>query len=182
MIGMRIQDVVMRVRKGTHWPSAGMHQTVLLREQAGDRWLPIRFGPGLAAGDLVALQLMEKSTSSALTYDLLARLMEMGRLTLERVTLGRDERGMYRAVLWVQTQGQLHELEAGPGDALNLALRCQSPVEVDDSLLVQEGFVATNVAEKLEAIYQRGEHQTSELSQSEWRSIIAPNWLSGEPA
>lgn len=177
MVEMRVHDVMMRVRHGTRWPSPGTHQTVLLRDADGQRVIPIQFGPGMATGDLLALQLIEKSPSSALTYDLMARVLQVGELALNQVILTRDEHGMYTAVLVVlQRDGTAQTLDAGPGDALNLALRCDAPVFVEEALWTRESIATEEVAWRLESMYRQRIH-TDELGAVEWRSMVTRDWL-----
>ena len=171
-----------RTRRDAPWPSPGHHQTVLLRPRGQDRLVPIHFGPGLAPGDILTLQLVQQTPTSALTYDLMARVLEAADANLERVTLSWTDSGVYYATLTLRAGGQEHVVEAGPGDALNLALRCGAPIMLADSLVERRSVPITGVFEALEADYRRGlGSRPLTETQAEWRSLVAPEWQGEAP-
>jgi bifunctional DNase/RNase len=183
MVEVTIEDVVVRTRKNDWSSSPGRHQTVLLRARDDGRLLPIHFGPGVAMGDILTLQMVERSPSSALTYDLLARLLDAAQVTVERITLSRSDPAVYYATISVRVGQETRVVEAGPGDALNLALRCQAPIFVSANLVNEKGVDPQRVFEVLEADYKLthaaadGETGADDIA---WRSIVVPPW--GVPA
>jgi uncharacterized protein len=178
---MSIEDVVVRTHKN-RWPtSPGRNQTVLLKARGDGRVLPIHFGPGVAMGDILTLQLVEKTPSSALTYDLVSRLLEAAGASLERVTLSRLDHDVFYATISIRVGEATHVVEAGPGDALNLALRAQAPIYISAGLLADKGVEPGQVFEALEAEYRQSHPPlpTPEAAEDdiEWRSIVSPDWL-----
>jgi bifunctional DNase/RNase len=176
MVEVTIDDVVVRTLKNDWSSSPGRHQTVLLRALADGRLVPIHFGPGLATGDILTLQMVEGTPSSALTFDLLARLLAAAQVTVERVTLSRADSGVYYATIAVRVGPEQQVVDAGPGDALNLALRCQAPIFVSDNLILEKGVEPDRVFDQLEADYQRTQRPGSGSEDVAWRSIVRPPW------
>jgi bifunctional DNase/RNase len=183
MVEVTIDDVVVRTLKNDWSSSPGRHQTVLLRALADGRLLPIHFGPGLATGDILTLQMVERTPSSALTYDLLARLLAAAQVTVERVTLSRTDSGVYYATVAVRVGQEQHVVDAGPGDALNLALRCQAPIFVSDNLLNEKGVDPNQISDQLEADCQRNQPPGASVDTQHiaWRSIVHPPWGTPTP-
>jgi bifunctional DNase/RNase len=180
MVEVTIEDVVVRTLKNDWSSSPGRHQTVLLRARDDGRLLPIHFGPGVAMGDILTLQMVERTPSSALTYDLVARLLAAAQVQVERVTLSRGDPGVYYATLSVRAGAETHVVDAGPGDALNLALRCQAPIFVSDNLIAEKGVDPARVFAELEADYALTHTVDEAAGEVAWRSIVLPPW--GLPA
>lgn len=177
MVEVTLEDVVVRVHRND-WAGAERHQAVLLRAREDGRLLPIRFGPGVAMGDILTLQMVERTPTSALTYDLLARLLEAAGATVERVTLSRSDPAVYYATVAVRVGAETRVVDAGPGDALNLALRCAAPIFVSNNLLNEKGVAPERILEVLEADYRLSREAVDEPAAEDaaWRSIVTPPW------
>jgi bifunctional DNase/RNase len=176
-------------------------RVALLREKDGDRTLPIWIGPSegdalaieLASrhaseapppdvlsqmGDVPA---GEEAPASArqwtlplrpLSADLMARLLEAtgGRVEQVAVNSLRDE--VFYAFVSVSTpQGASHEIDARPSDALNLALRVDAPIFVEEAVMEQAGVLLPDMAAHLDQESETlpGEHITKQPL--EWRSL-----------
>jgi RNA polymerase sigma factor (sigma-70 family) len=101
MIEVTVHDIIVRAPKGEEvkWlagpreserppeslPRLGSLRIVLLKEVAGERILPIWVGS--AEGNLLALQLVNLSAPRPLTYELMARLLQVAEIPVERVAL-----------------------------------------------------------------------------------------------
>jgi RNA polymerase sigma factor (sigma-70 family) len=135
MIEMTVHDLIVRVPKGevAKWTGPqdyklGQQFIVLLKESAGERILPIWVG-SFEANSLV-LQLSEISTPRPMTYDLMARLLKVAEIPVERVAVTNLRDNTYYATIWVRIGDRLHEVDARPSDALSLALRLKAPIFV----------------------------------------------------
>jgi len=192
MVEMVVQDVVVRMGKpkdmleadSREQPAPGTevereplppavqpgHRVVLLKERTGERILPIWIGPHEA--DLIALQLAEKSPSRPLTFDLMARLLEAARVTVQRVAVSRLHEEVFYATLWVGVDGEVQELDARPSDALALALRVKSPIFVDESILSAEGVAPQNLQARLDkCLPEECKPLVPEAAGEEWQSL-----------
>lgn len=119
---------------------------VVLREDEGERALPIWIGAGEASA--IHMQLSHMTVSRPLTHDLLvAAIRGMGG-TLTRVVITRVEQNTYYAQLELVVDGQDVNLDARPSDSIAVALRTGSPIFAEDSLL---DMVTVEISEGEEA-------------------------------
>ena len=111
--------------------AASRSPIVLLRDPSGRRQVPIWIDQAQAQNILAGLN--EEPPPRPLSHDLMARLLEAGGLTLERVIIHTIEDSTFRAVLKLR-RGEARPQEAGleldsrPSDAIALALRTGSGI------------------------------------------------------
>lgn len=172
MIEATIQDLMLPVPKGQAdkpWRAYTTHDAVMavwLKEGEGERiltlWVDVNGGNALALG------LRQKPTPRPMTFDLMARLAEAGDIRLEKaaVTAFYDE--IYRATMWVRMGGRLHEIDARPSDAFNLAMRVQAPMFVDPELF-EEMIQAPEALAKEAQAY-------ADKTGKELRSLLSLPW------
>ncbi len=125
-----------------HFPRDGQ-RAVLLEQQGGERVLPIWIGHPEA--EALALALLGRTAGRPLSADLAARLLEVGELVVERVVIETVRDFTFYATIVVTTNGEAHELDARPSDALNLAVRVGAPVFVSAELIEQAGAAPAQV-------------------------------------
>jgi RNA polymerase sigma factor (sigma-70 family) len=147
MTELTIDHVVVR---GTEGPEPGPRRVVLLREQAGERVLPIWVGTPEA--EALAFALGGETPPRPLPHDLTVRLLEAAGAHIERVTIDRLAEKTFYAVVTVAGAGGTSELDARPSDALNLAARTGAPVFATDEVLGQAGVSGDDLQRELDAI------------------------------
>lgn len=139
---------------------------VFLREQTGNRVLPIWIGPGEASA--IAMHLAEVAFSRPLTHDLLAQLIQTLGGTLRRVVISRVEDATYFAELVVEQGKNTFSIDARPSDSIALALRLEAPIFADATLFDRvEIVVAEGDAEDPEDQAFGSEAHGSEASDEE---------------
>lgn len=107
--------------------AASRSPIVLLRDPSGRRQVPIWIDQAQAQNILVGLG--GQKPPRPLSHDLMAELMVLGGLTLERVIIHAIEDNTFRAVLKLtDAEGDASELDARPSDAIALALRTGSGI------------------------------------------------------
>jgi RNA polymerase sigma factor (sigma-70 family) len=173
MIEMTLEDVVIRVLTGeeeqegeTPRVSGRQLRIVLLREQGGDRVLPIWIGA--AEGDALALQLTGGTMPRPLTADLMASLLEASGAAVERVAVNSLRDKTYYAVITLSAGGRTSEIDARPSDALNLAARVGAPILVEEEILESGGIGADEVLGKLD-----DDSPFEDEPAGEWRPLSA---------
>jgi bifunctional DNase/RNase len=109
---------------------------VLLREVEGDRYLPIWIG----ATEATAIAYVQQGVvpPRPLTHDLLKDVIDALDRSLTEVRITRLEDGVFFADLHL-SEGVV--VSARPSDAIALALRMSSPIEVDDAVLDEAGVI-----------------------------------------
>lgn len=110
---------------------------VLLREQDGDRYLPIWIGAGEATAIALALEGVE--AQRPLTHDLLASIVERLGATVSRVVVTELRGGIYYADLVVVRDGNEIKISSRPSDAIALAARTDAPIFVLPNVLEEAG-------------------------------------------
>jgi RNA polymerase sigma factor (sigma-70 family) len=140
MIEVGVEDVVVRMsgENGEASEIVGDRRIVLLKEQGGERRLPIWVGP--PEGDALALQLGGEAMPRPLTPDLLAKVLEAAGATVERVAVNSLREETFYATIVLATGGRTKEVDARPSDALNLALRVSASIYVADEVMAKSAF------------------------------------------
>jgi bifunctional DNase/RNase len=110
---------------------------VLLREQDGDRYLPIWIGAGEATAIALALEGVE--AQRPLTHDLLASVVQRLGATVGRVVVTELRGGIYFADLVLVRDGAEIAISARPSDAIALAARTDAPIFVLPNVLEEAG-------------------------------------------
>ena len=119
MVEMRVAGIAL--------DAASRSPIVLLRDPSGRRQVPIWIDQAQAQNILAGLS--DDIPPRPLSHDLMARLLEIGGLSLERVIIHTIEDNTFRAVLKLNGAGGVSsELDARPSDAIALALRTGSGI------------------------------------------------------
>ena len=119
MVEMRVAGIAL--------DAASRSPIVLLRDPSGRRQVPIWIDQAQAQNILAGLN--EAQPPRPLSHDLMAQLLAVGRLTLERVIIHTIEDNTFRAVLKLSdAEGGSHDVDARPSDAIALALRTGSGI------------------------------------------------------
>ena len=101
---------------------------VLLREESGQRYLPIFIGPPEATAIVYALQGME--TPRPMTHDLFKTVLDEMATHLERVTITELHDGTFYAEIELTRDGGAYKISSRPSDAIALAVRMPEPVPI----------------------------------------------------
>lgn len=123
---------------------------VLLREVEGERYLPIWIG----AAEATAIAYVQQGVvpPRPLTHDLLKDVIDGVGRRLVQVRITRLEEGVFYAELDL---GDGAIVSARPSDAIALALRTSSPIEVADDVLDEAGVLIPEEGEDEEVEVER---------------------------
>ncbi len=186
MIEVTVDDVVVRAPKDgeaqwlavgkdgrSTWPNdkLGHWRVILLRERDGQRTLPIWVGP--IEGDMIAMRLAGLSIVRPTPFVLMARLVELAGITVERVVVNALRNEIFYALLCLRIDGRLHELDARPSDAIILALHTGAPLFVTPEMLDHADVVMAGTAlDQLEEYVRRkreAKDEAPEVPAMAWR-------------
>ena len=114
---------------------------VLLREEAGSRYLPIFIGPPEATAIVYALQGME--TPRPMTHDLFKSVLDQLGAALRQVIITELHDGTFYAEIEILRDGTTQRISSRPSDALALAARYPEPVPIfaDEAVLDEAGVL-----------------------------------------
>ncbi len=114
---------------------------VVLKEEAGPRLLRIWIGP--AEAQSIALEKAERSSPRPNTHDLATRLIDGLEGRLLKVVVSELREGTFYAILFVESEGRVVEIDARPSDAIAIALRADAPIFVRAEVLEAAGELGT---------------------------------------
>jgi RNA polymerase sigma factor (sigma-70 family) len=117
----------------------GKLRVVLLQERDGDRTLPIWIGPFEA--DTLLLHLAQVTTLRPLTIDFFMRVFEATDVKVDRVAITELKDETFIATVTIRSGQKTHDLDARPSDAINLAVRANVPILLDEAVMQQAGGV-----------------------------------------
>jgi bifunctional DNase/RNase len=119
MVEMRVAGIAL--------DAASRSPIVLLRDPSGRRQVPIWIDQAQAQNIMAGLS--DQAPARPLSHDLMAELLLVAGLQLDRVIIHAIEDSTFRAVLKLSgADGQEHELDARPSDAIALAVRTESGI------------------------------------------------------
>ena len=111
---------------------------VLLQEESGERYIPIWVGAVEATAIAYAQQGIVPPRP--LTHDLMLDALTALGATVAEVRITELTDGVFFAVIdLVGADGQNHEVNARPSDAIALALRANAPISAHESVLADAG-------------------------------------------
>ena len=111
---------------------------VLLREQEGERFLPIWIGPVEAMAISSAIDGVEPPRPQ--THDLLSSVIEALGATLTRVVVTELRDNIFFADLVLDVEGRQVVVSSRPSDAVALAVRTRAPVFARPAVLDEAGI------------------------------------------
>jgi len=132
---IRLSLVGVRVEVPTNQP------IVLLREDEGQRYLPIFIGPPEATAIVYALQGME--TPRPMTHDLFKTVLDDMSMRLQQVVITELHDGTFYAEIELDRDGAKSRISSRPSDAIALAVRYGGsiPIFADEAVLEEAGVL-----------------------------------------
>jgi bifunctional DNase/RNase len=139
---IRLSLVGVRVEVPTNQP------IVLLREDEGQRYLPIFIGPPEATAIVYALQGME--TPRPMTHDLFKTVLDDMSVQLQQVVITELHDGTFYAEIELAGNGNAYRISSRPSDAIALAVRYEDtvPIFADEAVLEEAGVLFENDEEE----------------------------------
>jgi uncharacterized protein len=112
---------------------------VVLREEDGERHVPIWVGPFEA--EALTLSLRSASVPRPLTHDLIKNMLEALGATISHILINdlRDE--IFYATIVLDVDGKEVEVDSRPSDAINIAARANAAIFVAEHVLKEAGVI-----------------------------------------
>lgn len=123
------------------------------RKAPRPRLLPIAIGQFEAAA--IQMQLDHDEPLRPISYDLLTSILNRFTVPVRRVVIHTARKQVYYARIAIEKEGQLHELDSRPSDAIALALRSGAPVYVSRELLELVGYETEDGETQIEQAIER---------------------------
>ena len=125
-------EVEMKIRTLMMDPVTQM-PIVVLRDATGNSILPIWVG--VYEANAIALEIEKINTPRPMTHDLIKTLLHGMDARVDRIVVSDLKDDTFFAVIWLEKDGEFISIDSRPSDALAIALRTDSPIFVDDSVL-----------------------------------------------
>lgn len=107
---------------------------VVLKEQDGNRYLPIWIG--IVEASAIGLAMQGVESPRPMTHDLLAQVLTTFAATVHRVDIVELQAGTFYAEIHLTgADGKAHMIDARPSDAIALAVRLGIPVRVSEAVM-----------------------------------------------
>ena len=119
---------------------------VLLKEQAGERFLPIWIGAAEAAA--IAFALQGVVTPRPMTHDLMKNVFEEMGVAVDRIVITDLREGTFYATIHMHQNGSAFEISSRPSDAIALAVRSECPIFADEDVLTEASILIPNDEEQ----------------------------------
>ena len=116
---------------------------VILADEEERRLLPIMIG--LFEAQSIAMAISGEDIGRPLTHDLLLSVIEETGSELARVDITRLEDRTFFALLHLERDGEILEIDARPSDAIAVALRANAPIFVAEQVLSQAQVIDESV-------------------------------------
>ncbi len=126
-----IETAVDSIRVSLKTPN---ERVVILKERDGGRYTMIWIGPFEA--ESIAMRLQGVEAARPLPYDLMKAMLEGLGAEVRRVEVAGTD-NLFTATIFVFAAGNEMMFDARASDAINLAVRMDAPVFVDESLLME---------------------------------------------
>jgi hypothetical protein len=132
LVEMQIESVRVHMLSNRH--------VVILKDNEGDRYLPIWIGAWEASA--IAMRLQGLAAERPLTHDLFAAALDRLGVRVDRVVISELTDETYHARIHLERDGVQVEVDARPSDALALAVRAEVQIFADDDVLAQAALSA----------------------------------------
>jgi bifunctional DNase/RNase len=132
LVEMQIESVRVHMLSNRH--------VVILKDPAGDRYLPIWIGAWEASA--IAMRLQGLAAERPLTHDLFAAALDRLGVRVERVVISELTDETYHARIHLERDGVQVEVDARPSDALALAVRTDVQIFAAEDVLAQAALAA----------------------------------------
>jgi len=123
---------------------------VLLREQGGDRYLPIWIGQTEAQAIAVALQGVV--TPRPMTHDLMKNILDEVAVQVDSISITELREGTFFATINLRRNGSSYEVSSRPSDAIALAVRLGCRIYANEEVLAEAGILIPNEGEEDEEV------------------------------
>jgi bifunctional DNase/RNase len=128
-------------------PNVGA-SVMLLKEDDGERRLPVWIGPPEALS--IAMALEKVTFKRPMTHDLFSSILGRLDVEIDWVKITDFQEGTYFATMKLNVSGDTVQIDARPSDAIAMATRTNSPVFVEEQVFVDTTEIGRKTLEDIE--------------------------------
>ena len=146
-------------------------RVVILKERAAERYLPISIGA--AEADAIAVKLQGATVPRPLSHDLLHSVIGALGATLNSIVINDLRSDTFYAKIILNVDGGQMEIDSRPSDALALAVRTDSPIYIEESVLDRAGILLDKETGKPISEEEKKGADSKKVSEEEMRRMSA---------
>ncbi len=106
---------------------------IILKDKESDSVLPIWVG--IFEANAIALQIEKIGTPRPMTHDLIKNLLETLSAQVDKIVITELKDSTFFALIHLNVQGNIIEVDSRPSDAIAIALRAEAPIFVDEDVI-----------------------------------------------
>ena len=106
---------------------------LILKEEEGERTLPIWIG--LLEATAIATEMEKIEFARPMTHDLAVNLIKALNVKIPRIEITDIKDNTYYALIFLEKDGELYQVDARPSDAVAIALRANADIFVNEVVL-----------------------------------------------
>jgi len=135
---------------------------ILLKEELGDRFLPIWVGAFEASA--IALEMIHYKTPRPMTHDLIIKILEKLDAHVESIIISEIKDDTFYAIMQlILGKGKEEvEVDSRPSDAIAIAVRCNAPIYTTNKVIAEAGLLITSIEEEVEKFKDFLDHTNPE--------------------
>lgn len=127
------------------------HRVAILKDEVGERYLPIWIGPFEA--DAITVELQEIEMARPLTHDVLQTMINDLGGAVSHIVIRELRNDVFYAFIVLDQKGQRLEIDSRPSDAMALAVRVRVPIFVEDEVMERAGIIPEeDIEEQIEGV------------------------------
>ena len=115
---------------------------VILKEVRGNRYLPILVGVFEASA--IDMGLKKQEVPRPMTHDLLINIISEAEMTIDHVEINKIKDRTFFAEICLYSEGRNLHVDSRSSDAIAIAVRTNSPILVDEEILIDAGVEYPN--------------------------------------
>ena len=121
---------------------------ILLKEEEGNRYLPIWIGPFEASA--IALEMSHIRTPRPMTHDLIINIIRNLKIKIDNIEISDLKDNTFYAIINIVNQeNRLIRIDSRPSDAIATAVRSKCDIFVEEKVLDSGGLVIQSIDEEV---------------------------------
>ena len=130
---------------------------ILLKEEEGNRYLPIWIGPFEASA--IALEMSHIRTPRPMTHDLIINIIRNLKIKIDNIEISDLKDNTFYAIINIVNQeNRLVRIDSRPSDAIATAVRSKCDIFVEEKVLDTGGLVIQSIDEEVNKFRDFLEH------------------------
>lgn len=143
---------------------------VILKEEDGERALPIVIGEYEAQS--IAMALENFNPPRPITHDLAVNILKTLHIKIDSILISDLKDNTYYALISLNKDGEVFEVDARPSDAIALAVRLGTTIFVNDSVMDEAGYIPDGSEKDLQDLKIESDEDDLELLKQKLKKAV----------